>query len=116
MIFIVDDDARVRSAAAQALRGAGYEVDEFSGGTAALAALACDTRVGLIVSDVLMPEMNGPDFVAAALKLRPALKVQFISGDIGDTKADQLAPWPLLAKPFTAVALKRAVETALNQA
>ena len=114
MIFVVDDDARVRSATAQALRAEGYEVSEFENGPAALAALASALTVRLIVSDVLMPKMNGPDLVAAALALRPGLKIHYMSGDIGDTKAEVLAPWPLLAKPFTASALKRAVEAVLG--
>jgi CheY-like chemotaxis protein len=114
MIFVVDDDSRVRSAAAQALRNAGYEVAEFESGPAALKALKPAAPVRLIISDVQMPEMNGPDFAAAALRLCPELKIQFISGDIGDMRVGDLEPWPLLPKPFTTSALKGAVQAALG--
>lgn len=113
MIFVVDDDARIRTAAAEALREAGYEVSDFGSGLEALEALRLDTPLRLIVSDVQMPDMNGPAFIREALRLRPDLTVHYMSGDIGETPFEQLAPWPLLAKPFTANSLVKAVAQSL---
>ena len=109
MIFVVDDDDRVRRLTADALRSAGHEVREFSGGRDALAALDDAPALRLIVSDVLMPGMDGPALVRALLSRRPEVQVQYISGDVGETTAEGLLPWPLLAKPFTAIALRQAV-------
>ena len=114
MIFVVDDDARIRSLTADALRSSGYDVREFSGGRDALAALEDVPALRLLVSDVLMPGMDGPAFVRALLSRRPDVRVQYISGDVGATTAEGLLPWPLLAKPFTAVALRQAVTAILG--
>lgn len=113
MIFVVDDDPRIRSLTADALRSAGHDVREFSGGRDALAALDDAANLRLIVSDVLMPGMDGPALVRALLSRRPDVRVQYISGDVGETTAERLLPWPLLAKPFTAVALRQAVSAIL---
>jgi two-component system, cell cycle sensor histidine kinase and response regulator CckA len=113
MIFVVDDDARIRTAAAEALRGAGYVVRDFGSGIEALAALGSESTLRLIVSDVQMPEMNGPEFIREALLLRPDLTVHYMSGDVGETPFEALAPWPLLAKPFTANSLVKAVVESL---
>lgn len=113
MIFVVDDDARIRTAAAEALSQAGYEVRDFGSASEALAALQSDVPLRLIVSDVQMPDMNGPAFVREALHLRPELAVHYMSGDIGETPFEELAPWPLLAKPFTANSLVKAVAQSL---
>ncbi len=113
MIFVVDDDDRIRRVTASALRDFGFEVQDFGSGVAALSALAT-TPASVILSDVQMPGLNGPDFVKAALLLQPQAKVHYMSGDIGDLTPEMLAPWPLLAKPFTVGALKRAI-TALGE-
>ena len=57
-VMLVEDDDALRSAVGRALRLEGYEVDEASGGAEALARLA-SLRAGLVVLDVLMPEMDG---------------------------------------------------------
>jgi DNA-binding NtrC family response regulator len=108
MIFVVDDDDRIRSMTAAALRDMGHEVRDFSNGADALRAMASEPAA-LILSDVQMPEMSGPEFVSAALLVQPDVQVLYMSGDIGDIAPERLAPWPLLAKPFTTAALRRAV-------
>jgi CheY-like chemotaxis protein len=114
MIFVVDDDARIRSTTAAALRDAGYQVQDFAYGGDALEALASAPSLQLIISDVQMPKMSGPKFVSLALTHRPDLKIHYMSGDIGTTPFEALAPWPLLAKPFTVAALVRAVSETLG--
>jgi CheY-like chemotaxis protein len=114
MIFVVDDDARIRTAAAQALRSAGYVVQDFGSGAEALTALRSADSLRLIVSDVQMPGMTGPEFVREALVVRPDLNIHYMSGDVGETPFEALAPWPLIAKPFTAATLVKAVAGVLG--
>jgi two-component system, cell cycle sensor histidine kinase and response regulator CckA len=109
MIVVVDDDDRIRSMTASALRERGFDVQDFDSGAAALAAMT-DMRVEIILSDVQMPGMSGPEFVAAALHVQPDVKVHYMSGDVGDVTPEMLAPWPLLSKPFTVTALMRSIE------
>jgi DNA-binding NtrC family response regulator len=113
MIFVVDDDARIRTATAAALRTEGHQVQDFESAVDALAALPEAPTLRLIVSDVQMPIMSGPDFVRSALLHRPDLKIHYMSGDIGEIPFEMLAPWPLLAKPFTAKVLIKAVAESL---
>jgi CheY-like chemotaxis protein len=114
MIFVVDDDTRIRMMTAGALREVGYQVRDFAYGGDALEAMACVPALRLIISDVQMPKMSGPDFVSLALAQRPDLKILYMSGDIGTTPFEALTPWPLLAKPFTVAALVRAVAEMLR--
>ncbi len=109
MIFVVDDDDRIRSATAAAIRAMGHDVREFSDGPAALAALQ-DGRPDLLVTDVLMPGMKGTELAAKA----GVARVLFISGDIGNTAAHEFGGHELLAKPFTAFALNAAVSRTLS--
>ena len=71
MIFVVDDDPRIRQLTAEALRLSGHEVRSFSGGREALAAIEDAPDLKLLVTDVLMPGMDGPALVRAALSKRP---------------------------------------------
>lgn len=106
-ILVVDDDPRIRAMTAAALVAHGHDVIEAESGDAALARLEADTQ--LLVSDVLMPGMRGPDLARAARARLPQLRVLFISGDVGDTPRAAFDGAPLLAKPFTAAALAEAV-------
>lgn len=113
MIFVVDDDPRIRSATAGALKSFGYDVREFEDGMAAMRAMA-ETVPDLLITDVLMPGMRGTELAAAAKKSHGVVRILFISGDIGDTAAHEFGGHELLAKPFTAAALKTATLRALT--
>ncbi len=113
MIFVVDDDARIRAASAAALSDAGFDVEEFGSGLAALERAALVTP-SLLITDVLMPEMNGPALAEAMRKRLPRLPVLFISGDVGDTPPSAFEDDPLLPKPFTAPKLILAVKGLLD--
>jgi CheY-like chemotaxis protein len=113
VIFVVDDDPRIRASTASALRGFGYEMQEFDGGPAALVAMARGVP-SLIVTDVLMPDMKGTDLAARAIADFGVGHILFMSGDIGDTPSEAFRGFEVLAKPFTAHALKLAVERALG--
>jgi CheY-like chemotaxis protein len=83
-VLLVDDDRYVRSSAARALRARGYTVLEAGDGEAALAILALRATIALLVTDVVMPNMDGRALVDAARKQRPDLKVLYISGYTDD--------------------------------
>ncbi len=114
LILVVDDDDRIREAAASALEDLGYETVRASDGADGLAALQAEARIGLVVTDVLMPNLSGPDMAAAARQLRPDLPIIFMSGDTGCYEEQDFAGAPLLCKPFTLPALADAVEHALS--
>ena len=103
-ILLVEDEDAVRSFAARALRLRGYEVLEASGGEEALDIVrAHKDTIHLLVTDVVMPNMDGPTLVRAVKKLRPDMAVIFMSGYAeeafrrNDEKAEDLH---FLPKPF----------------
>ena len=104
-ILLVEDEAAVRVFAARALRSKGYRVLEADSGESALQALAeMDGDVDLLISDVVMPAMDGPSLVREVRRERPDLKVIFISGYAEDAFRKTLDPnadFTLLPKPFS---------------
>jgi len=113
MILVVDDDARIRTATAGALSAMGHKVLSACDGTEALTICSSRDDIQLVVTDVLMPGMRGPDFIARVHAERPELRVIYMSGDIGDTPPEAFGGWPLLPKPFTAASLSEVVGQAL---
>eukprot|EP01037_Dinobryon_pediforme_P012415 gene12415-12502_t len=79
-LLVVDDDHAVRSTTAMLLRRSGYTVTEAEGGDAALSILAHDGSIELLITDVVMPKMNGSELAAKASELRPELPILFLSG------------------------------------
>jgi CheY-like chemotaxis protein len=108
VIFVVDDDPRIRAATAAALRDMGHDVTEFGGGSAALEAMAIGAP-DVLVTDVLMPDMTGTELAARAEAAFGVSKILFISGDVGDTPLSDFGAHELLSKPFTAQALQQAL-------
>jgi two-component system cell cycle sensor histidine kinase/response regulator CckA len=80
-ILLVEDEDAVRSIAARALKQRGYQVLEAASGEDALELVKTRTgEIGLLVTDVVMPNMDGPTLVRAARRLKPDLRVIFMSG------------------------------------
>jgi CheY-like chemotaxis protein len=118
-IILVEDDEMVRAFALRVLRQRGYLVLDYPDGPSALAALRASTAPAhLLVTDVVMPGMNGRILAERLTALRPGLKVLFTSGYPRDalTPSGVLDPGTdLLAKPYTPDALIRYVRELLDR-
>jgi two-component system cell cycle sensor histidine kinase/response regulator CckA len=119
-ILLVEDEDAVRSFAARALRMRGYTVLEAPGGDAALEIVRKHQgAIDLIISDVVMPNMDGPTMVRAATKLRPEMRVIFISGYAEDTfrrNEEKVEDLHFLPKPFGLKQLVAKVKEVLDGA
>jgi two-component system cell cycle sensor histidine kinase/response regulator CckA len=104
-VLLVEDEDSVRNFAVRALKRQGYEVIEATTGLEALEMVAeLVEPIDIVVSDVMMPEMDGPTMLTEMRKTRPDLKVIFISGYPDDrfkTGLDPDAHYAFLAKPFS---------------
>jgi CheY-like chemotaxis protein len=113
LVLIVEDDGTVRAIAARALIEAGYRVLEAESADRALALLSQNgDRLALVLTDVVMPGMSGPEFAAAIAPLAPGTPVLFTSGyPEGEIfRRGLLEPGAdFLPKPFSPDALVRAV-------
>ncbi|MBN9004702.1 MAG: PAS domain-containing protein [Rhizobiales bacterium] len=108
-ILLVEDEEGLRSLNARGLRSRGYSVVEASNGVEALEAF--DERNGavdLVVSDVVMPEMDGPTLLREMRGRNPDLKIIFVSGyaeEAFDKSLPENQQFAFLAKPFALSAL-----------
>jgi CheY-like chemotaxis protein len=86
-ILVVDDEASVRSSMRKLLERGGFEVREASSGRAALETIAGDETIEAVVSDFLMPELNGIEFYDQLVALVPHLqrRVIFLTGAASDS-------------------------------
>jgi CheY-like chemotaxis protein len=111
-LLVVDDEPDVRATLAQMLSEAGHSVDSVGNGKCALAALRSD-RFDLVVSDYLMPGMNGAELIAQARQVRPDQPFLVVSGFSDSDELMRSCPNTVrLGKPFTATELLAAVERA----
>src|SRR5471032_2235995 len=117
-ILLVEDEEAVRSFAARALRMRGYHVLEASGGEEALEIVkAGDQEIHLLITDVVMPNMDGPTLVRHVKELKPDLAVIFMSGYAeeafrrNDEKAEDIH---FLPKPFGLKQLAAKVKDVLS--
>jgi PAS domain S-box-containing protein len=117
-VLIVEDQDEVRHLIMDALKLYGYNVLEAPHGGSAL--LTCEKyqgRIDLIISDIVMPQMNGQELVERLLPLQPQMKVLFISGYSENVFSDRntLDPKMLyVQKPFTPVELLGKVRQVLD--
>jgi DNA-binding NtrC family response regulator len=104
-ILVVDDEVAVRRFAARVLEGEGYVVIEARDGMEALEAVRQgDTSFEVVVSDIVMPRLNGVELMQALAASHPALPVILISGYATGALAELgiATPCAILAKPFRA--------------
>ncbi|WP_407523853.1 ATP-binding protein [Methylobacterium oryzisoli] len=110
-VLLVEDEAAVRQFASEALGDLGYRVLAADSAASALALLAQHPEIDLLLTDVIMPEVNGRNLADEALRRRPDLKVVFMTGYTRNAIVHNglLDPGThLITKPFTVsqVALK----------
>jgi two-component system cell cycle sensor histidine kinase/response regulator CckA len=118
-ILLVEDEEAVRAFAARALTSRGYKVHEANSGLDALEVMkASGGAVDLVVSDVVMPELDGPSLLKELRKTRPDLKIIFISGYAEDAFRKNLPEgekFHFLPKPFSLKQLAVAVKETLGR-
>jgi two-component system cell cycle sensor histidine kinase/response regulator CckA len=118
-VLLVEDEDVVRSFAVRALSRQGYEVLEAGTGLEALEVMERENhRVDIVVSDVIMPEMDGPTLLKELRKTNPALKFIFVSGypdDAFKKSLDDKEEYAFLPKPFTLPQLAAKVKEQLGR-
>ena len=117
-ILLAEDDNDMRSFLTRALKSAGYEVVSFDNGRSAYERLR-EEPFSLLLSDIVMPEMDGIELARRATEIDPDLKVMFITGFAAvalnpDSKAPRDAK--ILSKPFHLRDLVNEVEKILQAA
>jgi two-component system, cell cycle sensor histidine kinase and response regulator CckA len=118
-VLLVEDEDGVRSFAVRALQRQGYEVVEASTGLEALEVMERENgRIDIVVSDVMMPEMDGPTMLKEMRKTLPDLKIIFVSGYPDDAFKNGLEPnetFAFLPKPFSLPQLAAKVKEELSR-
>ena len=112
-ILLVEDDPRVRTATVGALEDLDYEPVACGSGAEAIELFNAQL-FDLVITDVIMPEMTGPELIKY-LKSNSShdFAVLFVTGYVGEGETDDLRDYELLRKPFTVGALANAVAAAL---
>lgn len=117
LILVVEDDARVRDVTVSMLRDLGYSVIHASNGEQALVELKSNPAITLLLTDVVMPGMNGRQLADQARRYNPALRVLFTTGYSRNAIVHNgvlEAGVYLLPKPFSMEALSHKLREVLD--
>jgi two-component system cell cycle sensor histidine kinase/response regulator CckA len=116
-VLLVEDEPMVRTVAERALTRHGYKVLTANNGEEALEIVDRGDEIALLISDVVMPLMDGPTMVRQARKSRPDLPILFMSGYAEEQlrKSIDIANVAFLPKPFSVQELAEAVRKALSE-
>jgi two-component system cell cycle sensor histidine kinase/response regulator CckA len=116
--MLVEDEDPVRIFGARALRNKGYTVIEAKSGESALELIRGAERApDLVITDVVMPRMDGPGLIREVREIHPDMKVIFISGYAEDSfrqKLDSDSDIHFLPKPFSLKQLATKVKDVIN--
>jgi PAS domain S-box-containing protein len=116
-VLVAEDDAIMRRLTRKMLEQHGYKVLEAEDGTAAMSLMSANHHsVDLVLTDVVMKGMTGPELVLRLLETHPTMKVVYMSGYTGELVARQglNGNIPLLEKPFTKMDLLKKLDAALG--
>ena len=116
VILLVEDEDRLRTIVQRWLQRRGYTVFEARSAAEAQERSASLDRIDLLLTDVVMPQVNGYTLASRLLQSRPGLKVLFMTGHVDDAQVIRdirATELPLVQKPLSAVALLEAVRDVL---
>lgn len=116
-VLLVEDEDVVRSTMRRVLERLGYTVLEAKDSEEAFCIAAEGTRIDLLLTDVVLPKVSGPELALALKRERPGLSVLFTTGYVGDNEVLDRAVAlgaRVLAKPFGLDELAREVVCALH--
>ncbi|HWB51223.1 MAG TPA: PAS domain S-box protein [Stellaceae bacterium] len=116
-VMLVEDEDPVRIFGARALRNKGYTVLEARSGEAALELMETTDKIDLLITDVVMPKMDGPGLVREVRETHPDMKVIFISGYTEDSfrqRLDSDSNIHFLPKPFSLKQLATKVKEVID--
>jgi signal transduction histidine kinase len=116
-VLLAEDEAEVRAVAREFLTSAGYRVLTAENGVRALQIAEHDSSIDVLVTDVVMPRMRGPELAKRLMRLRPRLKVVYVSGypEPHETDGDFLKEAFFLNKPFSRETLVNQIKEALRK-
>ena len=112
-ILVVEDDPRVRAATGTALTELGYPAILCGSGPEAIDQLQERDDIGLVITDVVMPGMTGPELAGQIRARHPEVGLLFVTGYVGEAgEAESFKGSEVLRKPFTLRALADALHAA----
>ena len=118
-VLLTDDNAINRQVIKLFLAPQGCEITEATNGKEALELVAkCNGRIDLVFTDVVMPQMGGPEMVENLLEMRPGIKVIYTSGFTESTIVERgvaLGKVRLIQKPFTRELLAQRIRRTLDE-
>ena len=116
-VLLAEDEAEVRDLTRDFLTSAGYRVLTAEDGEQALQIAEYDKSIDILVTDVVMPRMRGPELAKRLLHLRPGLKVVYVSGYIEHDKVDGdfMKGAFFLNKPFSRETLVNQIGEAMRK-
>jgi signal transduction histidine kinase len=116
-VLLAEDEAEVRALAYEFLTSAGYRVLVAEDGVRAMQIAEYDNTIDILVTDVVMPRMRGPELARRMKRLKPGLKVVYVSGYLepSEIDGDFLKEGFLLEKPFSRDALVNQIGDALSR-
>jgi CheY-like chemotaxis protein len=116
-ILVVDDAEAIRKMVCAMLTQSGYRCMEASDGTEALRLIEDGDGVKLVLTDMIMPRMGGPELAHHISRLRPDVRIIFMSGYTDDpiVRSVEHTPSIFLAKPFTTATLMEKIRQSLDR-
>ncbi len=116
-ILLVEDEAALREITSEYLQSRGYRVLTAGIGMHALEICRSHTEpIDLLLTDIVMPGIRGPELVKAALNMRPGLRVIYVSGyaDRGLESVDMARDVVFLHKPYSLVDLGQKIRSTVS--